>query len=206
MNPSEPETRTPGGRSRLRAVLASRDRILCIAIVVAMVIPVVAVAAQIKPKSKGLPEATDFAMWDAQTLRSFRLSDYRGKVVFLDIMGTWCTVCREQMPDLKTINATYGGESFVMLSVTGRDPYYPTNDSAKDFATAVASMRAYRAEFSANWTFAIPFDQWFVDSAYIVSGFPTTVVIDRDGMMTYRAVGRVPLATLVAHIEAALVA
>ncbi len=203
MSPSEPEERAPRARLKLRTILSTRDRILCVAIVVAVLVPVVGVAAQFQPRTSGLPVAKDFLMWDTQTMRSLRLSDFRGKVVFLDIMATWCLVCKQQMPDLKEINDTYGGDSFVLLSVSGW-----WNDT-------VEKMQYYRArwweelppgtpQFSGNWTFGLPVNPSQVAYDYVVTGWPTTVVIDRDGLMTYRAVGRVPLATLVSHIESTL--
>jgi thiol-disulfide isomerase/thioredoxin len=196
MSPSEDGGKVLGGVRGVRTFLAARDKLLCIAITVAVVVPLVAVAAQVRPSTKGLPVAEDFRMWDTKTIRNIGLSDYRGKVVFLDIMATWCVVCKEQMPDLMTLNATYGGDSFVMLSVTG--------DPDLNVTLEFRLMEEYRAEFSANWTFAIPVDAFALDRAYVVTGFPTTVVIDRDGLMTYRAVGRVPLETLVSQVEAAL--
>jgi len=196
MNSSEPKREALGGKSGVRTFLAARDKVLSIAITVAVVVPLVAVAAQVRPSTKGLPVAEDFRMWDTRTMRNLGLSDFRGKVVFLDIMATWCVVCKEQMPDLIAINETYGGDSFVMLSVTG--------DPDLNLTLEFLLMEEYRAEFSANWTFAIPVDAYEVDRAYVVTGFPTTVIIDRDGLMTYRAVGRIPLATLVAHVESTL--
>ena len=189
MTSSEPEGQAPSGVSRIRTFLIARDRILCIAIVLAVVAPTVAVAAKVTPSTVGLPAARDFGMWDTQTLDSIRLSDYRGKVVFLDIMATWCVPCQESMPDLRTIHANYAGDSFVMLSVTG-DPL-----------DTLAKMEDYRTRYFANWTFGVPVDALQLRYDYLATGFPTVVIIDGAGLMTYRAVGRVPLATLIAHVE-----
>lgn len=193
----------PGVRDRARAFLAAKDRILSLAILAAIVVPVVAVAAQVRPATSGLAVAPDFRMWDTRTYQNLGLSDFRGKVVFLDIMASWCITCKYQMPDLKTINDTYDGDSFVLLSVSG------------DWNETVEKMEYYRQNwwrdvpesyprFTANWTFALPVSPAKVAYDYQVTAFPTTVIIDRDGLMTYRAVGRVPLATLVAEVEATL--
>ena len=203
MSLSDSDGEAPRAVPRLRTLLAAKDRILNLAIIVAVVVPIVAVAAQVRPAPPGLPLAPDFRMWDISTMESLRLSDYRGKVVFLDIMATWCLVCKQQTPDLNEINETYGGASFVLISVTGW-----WNDT-------VEKLRYYRERwweelpegtprFTANWTFGFPVNPSEVAYDYVVTGWPTTVVIDRDGLMTYRAVGRVPLATLLAQVEAAL--
>lgn len=93
------------------------------------------------------------------------------------------------MPDLLTVHERFAGPSFTVLSVTT----YPGDGPA--------AMEAYRTEFSANWTFGIPVDAVQVGVDYGVTGYPTLVLLDRNGRMTYRAIGLVPMETLVSHIE-----
>jgi len=192
MTPSKPTGRTAPRAFRIRGTLGTRERIVCAAIVVAIGLSVLAVVARITPPTRALPPGPDFRMWDTQTMKSIRVSDFRGKVVLLDFMATWCRACRESMPDLLTINRTYGGDAFVLLSVT------------TDVLDNVAKMEAFRKEFSANWTFAVPVDAARIAEDYGVTGYPTYVLLDREGRIAYRAIGPVPLETLESSIDASL--
>src|SRR5262245_17070296 len=40
---------------------------------------------------------------------SLRLSDFRGKVILLNVWATWCAPCRKEMPTLDRLQAAIGG-------------------------------------------------------------------------------------------------
>src|SRR5690625_6548039 len=51
------------------------------------------------------------------------LTDFRGRVVLLNIWATWCPPCREEMPSLGRLNAKLGGATFEgVASSIDRDP------------------------------------------------------------------------------------
>ncbi len=45
------------------------------------------------------------------------LSDYQGKVVLVDFWGTWCTPCRESLPELQELYAEFHEQGFEILGV-----------------------------------------------------------------------------------------
>lgn len=47
------------------------------------------------------------------------ISDYKGKLVFIDIWATWCAPCIAEMPFLKRIEHGMEGDDIVFLSVSG---------------------------------------------------------------------------------------
>src|SRR5271168_1322608 len=49
------------------------------------------------------------------------LSEYHGKVVMLDFWATWCGPCRRALPGVKKLQAMYGGDQFVVVSVNEDD-------------------------------------------------------------------------------------
>jgi thiol-disulfide isomerase/thioredoxin len=49
--------------------------------------------------------------------QSIRLSDYRGKTVYLDFWSAWCIKCRESLPLLTELNRQLGGEEFAVVTV-----------------------------------------------------------------------------------------
>ena len=50
--------------------------------------------------------------------KSLTLSDFKGKVVLLNIWATWCGPCRKEMPTLDELQAFLGGPDFVVLPVS----------------------------------------------------------------------------------------
>jgi peroxiredoxin len=46
------------------------------------------------------------------------LTDYKGKVVFLNIWATWCPPCREEMPSMEKLYQQLKGEDFAILAVS----------------------------------------------------------------------------------------
>ena len=46
------------------------------------------------------------------------LSDFRGKLVYMDIWATWCGPCKMQIPALKKLEEKYKNEDIVILSVS----------------------------------------------------------------------------------------
>lgn len=56
-----------------------------------------------------------------------KLSDWRGRVVLLNLWATWCVPCRKEMPALDELQAKLGGERFevVAVNIDTRDPAKP---------------------------------------------------------------------------------
>src|SRR5437763_16820510 len=65
--------------------------------------------------------APEFAL-KAVNSRTIRLSDYRGKVVLLNVWATWCAPCRAETPDLMKWQKQYQSKGLQILAVTS-PPY-----------------------------------------------------------------------------------
>lgn len=121
----------------------------------------------------GFP-APDFALADLDG-RRHRLSDYRGKVVFLNIWATWCLPCRMEMPSMERLHRRLQGQDFIMLAVS----------EDEDGATAV---RPFVDEL--GLTFPILLDpQGVLPPRYGVTGYPETFIIDREGKVVQHTIG-----------------
>jgi len=46
-----------------------------------------------------------------------RLSDYRGKTTLITFWASWCTVCRDVMPDLEAFYRLHQDDGFVLIGV-----------------------------------------------------------------------------------------
>ena len=126
----------------------------------------------IKPKPEALPE---IAFTDAKG-ETKSLSDWRGKVVLLNIWATWCVPCREEMPMLDKLQAELGGKDFDVVAVNidrgGGDK------AAKFLAETGATHLALYTD---------PPGKLF--SVVKAVGMPTTLLIDREGREIGRLVG-----------------
>ena len=95
-----------------------------------------------------------------------RLSDLRGKVVYLDFWATWCPPCRRSFPWMNTLHERYGRDGLVVVAVS-------LDHSHKSMARFLEDTRP---------TFVIAFDrEGKVGDAYHVQIMPTSYLIDRQG-------------------------
>ncbi len=53
-----------------------------------------------------------------ETGRIWQLSDYRGKVLILNIWATWCPPCIAEMPSLDRLSQQLGGADFAVLPIS----------------------------------------------------------------------------------------
>jgi len=121
----------------------------------------------------GFP-APDFVLKDLNG-HSFRLADFRGKVVFLNVWATWCPPCRMEMPSMERLHRRLKGKDFVMLTVSEDED-------------STASVRQFVEELGI--TFPVLADpNGIVPPRYGITGYPETFVIDRDGRVIEHTLG-----------------
>jgi peroxiredoxin len=107
--------------------------------------------------------------------RSVSLADFRGKVVMVHFWATWCPPCVEEMPMLEQLYRSLGSADFKILAVSV--------DEGR--AGAVA-------EFMQKNKLSLPA---LLDPGKSVAGlygtfkFPETYIIDRRGVVKYKAIG-----------------
>ncbi len=126
------------------------------------------------PLPKPVP-APDFTLEDMdEEKHSFR--DLRGKVVLLNFWATWCPPCRREMPSMERLHQKLDSASFKVLAVNQME------DGDHVFA--------YIGQLEVDPTFTILFDKDSkVSNSFGVVGLPTTFLIDKQGMVRYRAIG-----------------
>jgi peroxiredoxin len=104
-----------------------------------------------------------------------RLAEHRGEVVLLNFWATWCGPCREELPILEALHGELGDEGLAIVGV---------NVDGGD------ALRVQRFADQQGLSFVLLLDpEQRVASRYAVLGYPTTVVIDRDGQIVLSALG-----------------
>ncbi len=128
--------------------------------------------------------AADFTLVD-QYGNTHTLSDYRGKVVFINFWATWCPPCNEELPDIEELYQEYNlnSDEVVFLGIVNpiSDNYPNNSDVSKEEIIEFLDDKGY--------TFPVLFDETGdILSTYQISAFPTTFIIDKEG----NVVGYVP--------------
>jgi thiol-disulfide isomerase/thioredoxin len=132
---------------------------------------------------KLLPEISGPALGAESTLSS---RDYPGKVVVLNIWGSWCAPCRSEAPELQAASEqTKDAAQF--LGITSKD-YDP--------APALAFTRAFSISYPSIFD---PTGRVLLDFAGVLppSAIPSTMIIDSDGRLAARVLGPISTTTLV---------
>ena len=116
--------------------------------------------------------APDFTLTD-QFGESHTLSDYQGKIVFLNFWATWCSPCKSEMPDIQALYEAHGGnaEDLVVLGVA--QPGVGREGSSEDIADFLSE---------GGYTYPVVMDEdGSVFAQYGIRAFPTTFMISSDG-------------------------
>jgi thiol-disulfide isomerase/thioredoxin len=58
---------------------------------------------------------------------SFRLADFSGKVIVLNLWATWCGPCRREVPDYEKVRKEYAGRGVEFIGLTTEDPRTSSN-------------------------------------------------------------------------------
>lgn len=64
------------------------------------------------------PEWASIQLTDARTGETFTLSDFAGKVVMVEPMATWCSNCRQQQGNLRSIYTDFDDNDVVFISMS----------------------------------------------------------------------------------------
>jgi peroxiredoxin len=112
-------------------------------------------------------QAPDFSIKDRQG-NPVKLSDYRGKVVFLNIWGTWCQPCIEEMPEMETLNGRFKDRKFQMMAVSIDNDWDEVNKFYTDHNLTLPA-------------FLDPGHQ--IANLYKVYKYPETFLIDANGFV-----------------------
>ncbi|MBW3535683.1 MAG: TlpA family protein disulfide reductase [Gemmatimonadetes bacterium] len=126
------------------------------------------------------PDFTAFTLDGSEA----RLSDYRGKVVLLNIWATWCPPCLEEMPSMQRLYEEFGERDFEILAVSIDAPL-GTRDAAGRLGGDLAAFAA-----DLGLTFPILHDpQGRVEDIYRTTGVPESFIVGRDGVVYRRLAG-----------------
>jgi len=103
------------------------------------------------------------------------LSDYKGKIVFLNIWATWCPPCRKEMPSMEKLYRQLKGEDFEILAI-----------SVDTLGAKVVGpfMKEYGLSFPALLDV-----RGTTQNLYGTTGLPESFIIGREGIIEKIVIG-----------------
>jgi thiol-disulfide isomerase/thioredoxin len=112
--------------------------------------------------------APDFGLQDDKG-NLHTLSDFKGKVIYIDLWASWCAPCRAEIPDYKTLSNKYkGNEQVAFMSID-------VHDGEKQWRKALS-------EENPNWLQLYDKDG-VVARLYAATLIPKYILIDKAGKM-----------------------
>jgi thiol-disulfide isomerase/thioredoxin len=103
-----------------------------------------------------------------------KLSELRGKVVFLNFWATWCGPCRQEMPSMDALYQRFKSQGLEILAVNCQE----------NLEAVTAYLGAQRFSFE-----TVLDSSGNIGGAYGINALPTTFILDREGQIISRIVG-----------------
>ncbi|PJF30658.1 MAG: hypothetical protein CUN52_03715 [Phototrophicales bacterium] len=126
--------------------------------------------------------AQDFALQDLDG-NTVRLSDFSGRVVFLNMWHTACEPCVREMPAFDQFMREQGDDGAVVLAVN-------------QLAQTEADIRPFLDRLGVSRLIVLLDPDFLMTDLYPYNFFPTTYVIDPQGMVRFFKVGELDLAQM----------
>ncbi len=126
----------------------------------------------IHPEPKPLP---DVAFADGAG-KPLKLSDWKGRVVLINLWATWCAPCRKEMPDLAKLQTELGSDQFEVVAIS------VDRKGAEASASFLTETGADALKLYVEPTTKIVGE---LQSA----GLPATILVDRQGRELGRLLG-----------------
>ena len=114
------------------------------------------------------------------------LESLRGKVILLDFWATWCGPCIATFPRLREWHKKYGEKGFTIIGVT---QFYGEADGKKMSSLQELNyLGEFKKKHKLPYGFAVT-KRGEDASKYDINAYPTTVLLDRNGIIRYIGIG-----------------
>lgn len=167
----------------MRKLLADRPRILLfIAMIISgsVAVPFFKADLSAKTDSRGMdrlfsivgvikvPPAEDPVKINLKDMngKNTSLSDFKGKIVFLNFWTTWCPTCRIEMPSMEKLHQKLKNKDFAMVTINLQE--------------SASQVKSFFEEFKLTFT-ALLDPAGEVSASFGIRSIPTTYILDKTG-------------------------
>jgi len=105
------------------------------------------------------------------------LSNYRGKIVFVNFWASWCAPCIEELPELQRLASDYNGKK---LKVIGINVDQDKNAAKK----LISQLGLSTSSIEILWD-----SKSKVVNTYSIEGMPSSFIIDPKGIIRFTHIG-----------------
>ncbi len=112
--------------------------------------------------------------------KKISLDEFKGKVVIVDIWGTWCPPCRKEIPHFVDLHKKYNDKGLEIVGLNYREEGEP--------AEVKKTIKDFIAENKMPYKCAVG-DEKTQDMVPDFQGYPTTLFIDKAGKVRLKLVG-----------------
>lgn len=128
-----------------------------------------------------------------------KLSDFRGKKIYINVWASWCGPCIKEIPELEKVYQEFKNkEDFVFLSITS-----PSDASFKNLNASDESKKTILAkaeELGVTYPVLFDYEDKFLKN-YSIRAFPTHIFINSDGTILANVPGMFNETTLKSYLE-----
>jgi len=120
----------------------------------------------------------------------FTLADYRGDIVVLNVWASWCAPCRAEAPELQEVWEEVEPQGVQFIGLNTRDSTTAARGFVETMGLTFPSVEDTDGRLQLLFADSLP-----------PQAIPSTLVIDREGQVAARALGKVSASTLRGMIE-----
>ncbi len=106
--------------------------------------------------------------------RQVSLSDFKGKILFVNFWATWCPPCREEMPSMQKLHARLKDKDFLIVAIDLQESAEPVKKFLNEYELTFMTLLDLKGE---------------TGPLFGINSIPTTLIMDKNGMIIGVAMG-----------------
>jgi len=188
---------------------AQRNRLflyVTLGLVVAIIIAVVAFYSRVPQSATSAPTqsnikvgqvAPEFSVATTDGPFDLKTAESAGKPVLLEVFATWCPHCQHEVTTIDALYKKYGSH-IDFVGVSG-------SPTGMDGQSQSSQLDVINFQKTFGVTYPIAYDPTLdVAGKYMLDGYPSLIIIDKSGKVSYLASGEVSDKTLTTELNKAL--